>query len=48
MSQVEPGIAVTPTLLLWLGMWACNTQQYYTHSSMLQTQITICTIWYVP
>jgi len=48
MSEVEPGTAVTPTLLLWLGMWACNTQQHYIHSSMLQTQITTCTIWYVP
>jgi hypothetical protein len=48
MSEAEPGSAVTPTLLQWLGIWACNTQQHYMHSSKLLTQITTCTIWYVP
>lgn len=43
MSEVEPGTAVTPTLLLWLGMWACNTQQHYTIAARCKSKSHTCT-----
>ena len=38
----------SPVLLRVLFPTVCVSQTHYIHSSMLQTQITTCTIWYVP